>query len=309
MNSQSTNISVIESIKKIIKKYNLNHQTFRRLVQLSFATFIIVTVLRHIVIGEDGPVITASAEAYCPFGGLETLYKYLTSGGAFVSHTHLSNVVLFIAVIVTAILLRSAFCGWICPLGSLQDMISGISKAIQKRLPKLKKGLKSIKQNVPWLSTMDRVLKFGKYFVLIWAIGGSAYFGYMVFRDYDPWSALINIAEFSFTPGLIVLFLTIVLSLFVERPWCRYACPLGAISGLAGKLNPVNLKREESACTLCQVCTKACPMGIEVHKAKTIQSVDCISCLECVGACPRKGALEIHIGYSGRKFKGGENAS
>ena len=309
MNSQSPNISVLESIKKLIKKYNLNHQTLRRLVQLCFAAFIIITVVRHIVIGEDGPVITASAEAYCPFGGLETLYKYLTSGGAFVSHTHLSNVVLFIAVIVTAILLRSAFCGWICPLGSLQDLVSGISKAIQKRLPKLKKGLQSIKRNAPWLSTMDRVLKFGKYIVLIWAIGGSAYFGYMVFRDYDPWSALINIAEFSFTPGLIVLLLTILLSLFVERPWCRYACPLGAISGLAGKLSPVYLKREESACTLCQVCTKSCPMGIEVHKAKTIQSVDCISCLECVGACPRKGALEIHVGYTGRNSIGGENAS
>ena len=139
MNSLSPNISIIESIKKLIKKYNLNHQTLRRLVQLGFAAFIIITVVRHIVIGEDGPVITASAEAYCPFGGLETLYKYLTSGGAFVSHTHLSNVVLFIAVIVTAILLRSAFCGWICPLGSLQDLVSGISKAIQKRLPKVKK--------------------------------------------------------------------------------------------------------------------------------------------------------------------------
>lgn len=309
MNSKSPNIPLFESIKNATKRIKLDHQAPRRLAQLGFALFIIITVLRHIIIGEDGPVITASAEAYCPFGGLETLYKYLTSGGAFVSHTHLSNVVLFIAVIITAILLRSAFCGWICPLGSLQDLISGISKTIQNRLPRIRKGLQSIKRKASWLSTLDKTLKFGKYIVLIWAIGGSAYFGYMVFRDYDPWSALINIAEFSFTPGLIVLILTIVLSLFVERPWCRYACPLGAISGLAGKLSPVYLKREESACTLCQVCTKACPMGIEVHKAKTIQSVDCISCLECVGACPRNGVLEVHIGYTGRKSAGVENAS
>ncbi len=51
----------------------------------------------------------------------------------------------------------------------------------------------------------------------------------MVFRDYDPWGLWsITIFEFSYTPGLVVLIVTLLASLFVERPWCRYACPLGA---------------------------------------------------------------------------------
>ena len=121
-------------------------------------------------------------------------------------------------------------------------------------------------------------------------------YGFMVFRDYDPWSALINIAEFSFTPGIVVLGITLVASFFVERPWCRYACPLGAASGLLGKLSPIYLKRESEACKVCKVCTTACPMGLPVHTATTITSADCIGCLECVGACPREGALEVKIG-------------
>jgi len=106
----------------------------------------------------------------------------------------------------------------------------------------------------------------------------------------------LNIAEFTFTPGVIVLVVTLVASFFIERPWCRYACPLGAASGILGKVSPIYLKREASACTSCKICTKACPIGLEVHTATTIKSVDCISCLECVGACPRDGALEVKFG-------------
>ena len=274
----------------------LTHQTLRRLVQLAFAAFIIVISVQHVIIGETSGIITASAEAYCPFGGLETLYKYITSGGSFVSHTHLSNVVLLVAVLLTALLLRSAFCGWICPLGFLQDLISNLSNTLQKRFRGLRHGMASLKKHSARLAVVDRYLRYLKYLVLIWAVGGSAYYGFMVFRDYDPWSALLNVAEFSFTPGVIVLAITLVASFFVERPWCRYACPLGAASGLLGKLSPVYLKREGDACKVCQICTKACPMGLEVHTATTIKSADCVACLECVGACPRSGALEVKIG-------------
>ena len=144
---------------------------------------------------------------------------------------------------------------------------------------------------------LDRYLRYFKYLVLAWAVGGSAYFGVMVFRDYDPWSALLSLAEASFTFGTVVLIVTLVASFFVERPWCRYACPLGAATGLVSKLSPVYLKREESACKICKVCTNACPMGIDVHTATTIKSADCNSCLECVGACPRNGALEVKVGW------------
>ncbi|OGN89721.1 MAG: hypothetical protein A2Y88_05155 [Chloroflexi bacterium RBG_13_48_10] len=274
----------------------LTHQTFRRVVQLAFALFILVITIQHVQVGEGSNNVTASPEAYCPFGGLETLYKYVTSGGSFVSHTHLSNVVLLIAVLVTALLTRSAFCGWICPLGFIQDLFSNFSAFLRKRFPSLRRAFKTLKTRGARLAFLDRYLRLVKYAVLAWAIIGAAAYGVMVFRDYDPWSALINIAEFSFTPGLVVLGVMLVASLFVERPWCRYACPLGATSSLLGKFSPVYLKRQSEACKVCKVCTTACPMGLPVHTATTITSADCIGCLECVGACPRVGALEVKIG-------------
>lgn len=275
----------------------LTHRTFRRISQIFFLAFIAFFAIQHVIIGEDSGIITASAEAFCPFGGLETIYKYISSGGSYVAHTHLSNVVVLIAVLATALFTRSAFCGWVCPLGFLQDLISSLSKLLQKRIPGLRRALATLKHRGARLAVLDRYLRLIKYLVLAWAVGGAAYFGVMVFRDYDPWSALLSLAEFSFTPGIIVLLVTLVAAFFVERPWCRYACPLGAASGLISKLSPVYLKREDSACKICKVCTNACPMGIDVHTATTIKSVDCISCLECVGACPRNGALEVKFGW------------
>jgi polyferredoxin len=274
----------------------LTHQTLRRIVQIGVAAFIAFLAIQHVVIGENGLVVTAAPEAFCPFGGLETLYKYITAGGTFVSHTHLSNVVLLVATLAVALLLRSAFCGWICPLGFLQDLVSNFSTVLQKRIPGLRRGISTLKKRGARLAVLDRYLRYMKYLVLVWAVGGSATFGYMVFRDFDPWSALLNVAEFTFTPGVIVLVVTLVASFFIERPWCRYACPLGAASGILGKVSPIYLKREESACTSCKICTNACPMGIEIHAATMIKSADCNTCLECVGACPRNGALEVKLG-------------
>lgn len=274
----------------------LTHHTFRRLVQLGIFLFITAIAIRHLLIGETGTIITASWEAYCPMGGLETLYKYITTGGSFVSHTHLSNVIILVAALAVALLARNAFCGWICPFGFIQDMINSFSTFVQKRVPGIRKAVKTLKQRGAKLAVLDRYLRFLKYGVLIWAVAGAATYGFMVFRDYDPWASLWNLLELSVVGGTVVLAIVMVASLFVERSWCRYACPLGAATGLLGGLSPLYLKREAASCKSCAVCTRACPMGLPVHTATTIKSVDCIGCLECVDECPREGALTLKLG-------------
>jgi polyferredoxin len=156
--------------------------------------------------------------------------------------------------------------------------------------------LRGIRRRGAFLAKADRYLRILKYLVLVWSVGGAAVFGVMVFRGYDPWATLINITELSLGPGLAVLLVVIIAAVFVERPWCRYACPLGAISGLLARLGPVHLKREASLCKGCAVCTMACPMGIPVHTANTVRNADCIGCLECTTACPHPGALELKVG-------------
>lgn len=274
----------------------LTHQAFRRAVQFGFAAFIVHTTFVHVSAGETSQTITASPEAFCPFGGVESIWRYVTSGGKTVPHTHLSNIVLGGAFLLMAFFARSSFCGWVCPLGFLQDMTDRLSRFLQKRVPGMRGLVRTARTRGAGLAAIDRPLRLLKYALLVWSVTGAAYYGVMVFRDYDPWAALLTIAELTFSFGLLVLIVLVVASFFVERPWCRYACPLGAVGGLVAWAGPVYLKREEKYCKGCAVCDKACPMGISIHTADTIKSPDCTACLECMDICPRHGALELKVG-------------
>ncbi len=293
--AETLRLDGIKRSPKGLRRY-LTHTSFRRLVQLGFAAFIAYVTVVQVVVGEGGGTIVASPEAFCPFGGLESLWRFVTSSGKTLPHTHLSNMVLAGAFLLTALLARLAFCGWICPFGFLQELTSGFSAMLQKRVPAIRKAIRAIERSGAGLAVIDRPLRFLKYAVLAWSVTGAAYFGVMVFRDYDPWAALLTIADPSFSFGLAVLIVVLVASFFVERPWCRYACPLGAAGGLVAKLSPVYLNREESACKSCAACSVGCPMGLNVHAATRIDHLDCIGCLECIDSCPRRGALELKVG-------------
>ena len=273
-------------------------QNVRHVIQLAFVAFIAFLVFQEALVGEGGTTVVTSAEAYCPFGGVETLYKFFTSGGATINHTHLSNVVLLIATVASALIFRSAFCSWVCPFGTLQEGIMALSAWLQRRFPQLKKVIKAAqaKARPGLLATLDRWLRYFKYVVLAWIVLATVSAGVMVFRDYDPYATLLKITEITLGPGLIILLVTLVASFFVERPWCRYACPLGAINGIVSQVSPFRLERNESLCTSCSICTRSCPVNLPVATSKKITSPECIGCLECVEACPRGGALELKLG-------------
>jgi polyferredoxin len=268
-------------------------QGVRRLVQVSIAAAVGWFIVSRAV-GASGPT-TTSPESVCPFGGIETIVTFITTG-AFVPHVHPANVVLAVAVITLAFVARGAFCGWICPLGFLQDAVAGVSAAIQRRIPAAHRGVRALRRMAAPLWVLDRPLRLAKYAVLVWAVWGTAVFGVMVFREVDPWIAVLNIGRESTGFGLAVLAVMLVGALVVDRPWCRYACPLGAANGLIARFSPMRLERSESACVDCKLCSRSCPMGLPVATAKAITSPDCNGCLECVEACPRAGALGLHVG-------------
>lgn len=290
-----------------------NIQTLRLVTQAGFALFILYTVALHLLVGEEGGVITTSAEAYCPFGGLETLYTFVRSGGTLVSHTHLSNLVILASVLLLTFVARGAFCGWICPLGAIQEWLYAGSAWVQKRIPPLGRRVRALKawagatptrrfdqRGAPTvLARIDGWLRYGRYVVFAWAVLGAAAYGTMVFRDYDPWAALLTIGELELTGGAVVLVVVLVASFFVERPWCRYACPLGAAIGLAGKLSPLRIERTGPACAGCALCHTACPVGIPVDTRTTITDASCIMCLRCVDTCPKHGALDLRLTIPG----------
>ena len=122
---------VPRTVRRRPRRWGVRLHLVRHLVQLGCASFIGYVAVGHELLPEGA---VASAESYCPFGGLETLYRWLDSGGKFIEHSHASNLVLFVAIALTAIVGRGVLCGWVCPLGATIGLIGKLSPiAIERR--------------------------------------------------------------------------------------------------------------------------------------------------------------------------------
>ena len=261
-------------------------QVLRRLTQAGFGLFIIVSSIRHNIVTTEH---LASIDAYCPFGGIETLWRWLSTGGLYVQKTHQSNLVLLLGLIAGVILAGGAFCGWICPFGALQDALNWIRKVL--RLPELR---------VP--PRLDRVLTYGRYVtlaVILYATGATVK---LWFADWDPYRTIFSLGwlwEFNLSEHWLAYTVAVVIligAFLIPRFWCRYLCPLGGAISLLGNLSLLRIRRDAARCSDCAICNVPCPVKIDVAQADSAVSADCIGCLECVEACPREGALSVTLG-------------
>ena len=90
------------------------------------------------------------------------------------------------------------------------------------------------------------------------------------------------------TIGALLLLLIMAGSFFIERFFCRYICPLGAIFAIISRLRIFKIKKPSEECKACRLCTRGCAMGIQMYKYDKIDSGECIDCFECIDTCPRK---------------------
>lgn len=254
----------------------------RALTQLAFAALILTAAVRH-QLAERGT--SSSVDALCPFGAVETLLTWITAGH-FVPKIHQSNMVLGLSVLVATVLVGNAFCGWVCPFGALQDGLSWVRRRLH--LPV-----------VPVPRAWDRGLRWGRFVVLAVIVWMSATTARLWFSDYDPYLTAFSLRwlfEFNartMSLQLAILLVVVVGSLLVDRFWCRYLCPLGAVFAVVGHLSILRIRRSGAACTDCARCDTPCPVGIEPSRAKPLVSTDCVGCMECVVACPVQGALAV----------------
>lgn len=273
-----------------LKKYFRRKIVIRPFVQVFFFALIALIAVNH-TLAESGAAIpfltNASLHALCPFGGVETIYQYLTSG-TFVQKIHQSAFVLMGLGFLLAVLFGPVFCGWVCPLGSIQEWFGKIGRAIFKR-----------KYNHMIPPQIDRWLRYLRYGVLVWVIYATATSFSLWFEAYDPYFALFNFWSSEVAVGgLVVLGITLLGSLLVERPWCKYACPYGAVLGVFNLFRIFSIRREEGICKMDGACNRACPMNIEVSSVKVVRDHQCISCMECTteASCPFADVVAFSTG-------------
>jgi len=267
------------------KKINL-----RLIIQIFFFALIALIAVNH-ALEEQGRAIgflsSASLHAVCPFGGVVSIYQYVTAG-TYVHKIHESAFILMYIIFALTLLVGPAFCGWVCPLGSFQEWLGKLGRKISPQ---------KFNRVIP--SGIDRYLRYLRYGVLIWVLYVTATSATLFFADYDPYYALFNFwtGEVAIS-GLIILGVVILASLFVDRPFCKYACPYGAILGVFNLFRVFKIKRNISTCIDCKACDRACPMNIEVSTSKIVRDHQCISCLKCTSEddCPLEDTVVMTTG-------------
>ncbi len=214
-----------------------------------------------------------SVHALCPLGGLENFWFWLTAG-ANVSKIFAGTMTLFFFLLVFTLIFGRAFCGNLCAFGFLQELLGKITKK---------------KLRVP--AKLDKMLKLLKY-VMLALVTLTAWVTLKLWiSPYDPYAAFAHIwsgAELlnENLIGFILLIVVVVGSIFIDRFFCRYLCPAGALYGILGRISPLKVKHD--ACIMCGKCSKACPMGIDVAHVDVVTSPECIACGACINACPSK---------------------
>ena len=249
-----------------------------------FVVLISIAAYLHQVLGATN---APSIHALCPFGGLESLYQVFTTG-SFISKIFAGTMTLFVITLVIAILFRRSFCGLICPFGALQEFFAKLGQKIFKG-----------KMVIP--AKLDQALRYLKYIVLAVTVFYAWKTAGLWMAPYDPWSAYAHLPEglesvwAESAVGLIILVITIFGSLIYDRFFCKYLCPVGALYGIVGKISPLKVVRNESACINCGICNKGCPMNIDVQHSSKVTSAECINCQTCVLSCPTPGAIDSQL--------------
>jgi polyferredoxin len=255
-------------------------KVLRHAVMAFFFLFLLHVAYDHQVKG-GGPRGTPSVEAYCPFGGLESLYQFLTTGG-FIRRIEPSAMILFAALLLLTLIASRGFCGWICPFGSVQEWLGLLGRKIFR---------KRFNPTGWW----DRGLRYLKYAILAAIIVLTWHLGTLVFRDYDPFLAFFHLGKGMDELPWAYAALGVVLagSLIIERFFCKYACPLGAVLGIIGKVGLTKVQRDPDGCKGCNICQKKCHAHVDFLSVTTIKDAECNHCLDCVVDCPKPNVLTV----------------
>lgn len=272
----------------------------------------------------------ANPEAYCPMGGLQALTTFFVRGSLPCSMS-MVQIVMGVILAAAVVLFSKLFCGYLCPLGTVQDLLMKFRNAIGFKGIEIKNG-----------SIADKLLRVIKYALLFWIFYMTATASELFCKNLDPYYAVATgfKGEITLWMSIVTVALVLVCGFFINMFWCKYLCPLGAISnslkfwvwivvlaaayyvlGLVGvnvpwwallaafcvagylleilcgkpKLQVLHIMKNDAKCTHCGICNKHCPYGIDIANCKTgaVNAVDCTLCGECTAVCPMDA---IHTG-------------
>ncbi len=195
------------------KKVKLN--PYRIGLQLVVWLLLAYMVLRPFV---DKSYI-ADFEAYCPFGGLQAFSSFMVNNSLACSMTT-TQIFMGIALLAGVVLMSKLFCSHLCPIGSFTEWLGRMGR--------------KFKLNVEIKGIADRLFRIVKYALLFITFYFSVTSSELFCKTFDPYYAVFSglSSDVVLSYAIMTLFIAIPGSFFFRQFWCRYVCPLGAISNI-----------------------------------------------------------------------------
>lgn len=274
----------------------------RPAVQAGFVVFSILLGLqfRNFVLSlsapEGSPIKPrpAAVEGYLPISSLMSMIYLVKTGIA--NRVHPAGLLIFTLTLVMALLIRRGFCSWVCPIGTASEWAHKTGKVLLGRNLTIQKWLDCILRSIKYA-----LLVFFLYTILKMPLEGLRQFLYGPYNriaDLKMYLFFVNIS----TTALVIILILVLLSVLFKNFLCRYLCPYGALLGLFSILSPCGIRRDTDKCTDCGRCGRACPNRIAVDKNKTVRSVECTACYDCIGACRVDGTLRMGLPRTKKKL-------
>lgn len=167
---------------------------------------------------------------------------------------------------------RGVFCGWLCPFGAFQELLARLAQRL------------GVPQIVPPFALHERLWPL-KYvvFIVLFAVSLGAVGQALALAEVEPFKTAIILHFRRPWPYVVYALALLSLGLFIERPFCRYLCPLGGALAIPARLRMFEwLKRRPQCGTECNICAQQCPVQA-IHKNGQINPNECIYCLKCQG--------------------------
>lgn len=191
--------------------------------------------------------------------------------------------IFWIFIIVTVFVWgRGLFCGWLCPFGSMSELIYKVAGALR---------LKRWQGHLP-MRWHDRLkwVKYGVFFGLLTVSLFSMSLAEQL-AEVEPFKTTFLVGMFNRSwPYSLFVAVLLGLSIFIERPFCKYLCPLGAALAMPSTFRWFGLKRKQE-CASCHACAKGCG-SLAIDSDGRIDHRECLHCLDCMilytdaGTCP-----------------------
>jgi hypothetical protein len=215
----------------------------------------------------------------CPIGSLQAVIGNWNFKFAF----YVAGFLVFVGALIGRFV-----CGWLCPFGLVQDLLHKIPfpKKIKtfrgdKLLRKLKYVILAVFVILMPLYLVDIMDQGSPYFCKLICPAGTLEGGIPLVLLNKSMRRAIG---WLYVWKNVLLAVTVLLSILIYRPFCKYICPLGAIYSVFNPISVFKYKVDKNKCTQCGACAKVCKM--QVNPSKTPNHPECIRCGQCKKICP-----------------------